>query len=94
MSSFDARHFMKTFNSSPYYDGNINGFDIMIMENSEKADKIIEEAKEQIDYLINNNLLTNNFSFSYNPQNVLELDQMRIDKEIKQYCSSRGIYLN
>ena len=47
---FDVKHFTKTFNSSPYYDGNINGFDIMIMQSDEYKQQIKEYITKYIEF--------------------------------------------
>lgn len=92
-SDFDFKHFMKTFQGNPGYDGRLNGFDVMIMESSEKADKIIENVKKQIDnikYYKGKNI---NFVFEYDDDGVLPEDQMRIAKEVERYALSQGIIL-
>jgi hypothetical protein len=45
---FDVKHPFKTFNSSPYYDGRLNGYDVMIMQSDLYTNKIIEIFKERI----------------------------------------------
>ena len=88
MLDFNPAHFTSTFNSSPYYNGNINGFDIMVMDSSERADKVIEEAKAIADRCVEDGT---SFSFTYNDDGILESDQMRIEKELERYCRLRNI---
>lgn len=92
MFDFDPRHFGSTFRSNPNYNGDLNGFDAMIMESAERADEIIEKAKAAIDDYIDRCSGTDlEFSFSYNNEDILEPDQIRIDEEIKKYCRSRNL---
>ena len=83
MLDFDIKHFTKTFNSNNYYDNNLNGFDVMIMQNHQDADTIIKTAIDyfesgyplsKIEQYINNNL-----------NNLLEPDQDRVIESIKRY---------
>ena len=92
MLDFNPFHFGSTFRSSPYYNGDLNGFDVMVMESAEKADQIIENAKAAIDDFAEAYAGTGiTFSFSYNSEDILEPDQIRINEEIKKYCRFRNI---
>ncbi len=88
--NFDPRHFGSTFQENK-----INGFDIMIMDSAERADKIIKEIKERINYYLDNKLLIDkNFEFQYSTDGILISDQYRIEKELKRFCASKGITLD
>ena len=86
---FDIGKFGSTFQ-----DRQLNGFDVMVMNSAEMADKIIEQAKDKIDYIIDNGLSDYGFSFSYDDTDILDIDQRRIEREIEKYCALRGINLN
>lgn len=87
MFDFDVKHFTKTFNSSPYYDGRINGFDIMVMQSHEDADKLIDELKKVIDKY--RGLPQQEISIDYDDSNLLETDKIRVKREIQKYASQR-----
>ena len=87
MFDFDVKHFTKTFNSSPYYDGRINGFDIMVMQSYEDADKLIDELKKIIDRY--RGLPQQEISIDYDDSNLLETDKIRVKREIQKYASQR-----
>ena len=87
---FDIGKFGSTFR-----DGKLNGFDVMVMESAERADEIIKQIKQDIDYMINHNLLIgDNISIDYDNTDILDIDKNRIEREIKKYYASKGIYLN
>ena len=84
-------HFGKTFISSPYYDGTLSGFDIMIMESAETTDKIIKFLKDEIDnyfYLSCGNRIIDVY---YDDTNLMLSDKNRIEKIITQYGRSKGL---
>lgn len=92
MFDFDPRHFGSTFRSNPNYDGDLNGFDAMIMESAERANQVIENAKAAIDDFADAYAGTGiTFSFSYDSEGIIKLDQLRIEEEIKKYCRSRNL---
>lgn len=87
MFDFDVKHFTKTFNSSPYYDERINGFDIMVMQSHEDADKLIDELKKVIDRY--RGLPQQEILIDYDDSNLLETDKIRVKREIQKYASQR-----
>lgn len=84
---FDVKKFTKTFNSSKDYNGDINGFDIMIMQSHENADKLIKEIKDKID--LYSNFPQQTISIDYDDDSLLESDKKRIRKEIQKYASQK-----
>jgi hypothetical protein len=75
---------MQTFNSSKYYNGNLNGFDIMLMESDKNANKIIQQLKNIIDlYPAGTDYST--IDLVYNDENLTELDKKRVQTVIKKY---------
>lgn len=84
---FDVKHFTKTFNSSKYYNGNINGFDIMVMQNHEDADKLINELKQVINSF--SNIQRQTISLEYDDSYLLDSDKIRVKQEIKKYATQR-----
>ena len=92
MLDFDPRHFTSSFNSSPYYNGDLNGFDVMVMNSSEKADQVIKNAKARIDefaeYYAGMGL---SFTFEYDDNDILPPDKKRIEQEINRYCKLRNL---
>lgn len=88
MTSFDPFHFSSSFNSSPYYDGKLNGFDVMIMESAERADKVIKDAKAVIDSYAGTGV---ELSFTYDDTDILPPDQSRIDREVEKYARLRNV---
>ena len=84
---FDVKHFTKTFNSSKYYNGNINGFDIMVMQSHEDADKLINELKQVINSF--SNVQRQTISLEYDDSYLLDSDKIRVKQEIKKYATQR-----
>ena len=84
---FDVKHFTKTFNSSKYYNGNINGFDIMVMQSHEDADKLINELKQVINSF--SNIQRQTISLEYDDSYLLDSDKIRVKQEIKKYATQR-----
>ena len=82
MIDFDARKFGSTFTKDK-----VNGFDIMIMQSHENADKLINELKKVIDRY--RGLPQQEISIDYDDSNLLENDKIRVKKEIKKYASQR-----
>lgn len=85
--NFDIKKFTKTFNSNKDYNGDINGFDIMIMQSHESADKLIKEIKDKID--LYSNFPQQTISIDYNDDSLLESDKKRVRKEIQKYASQK-----
>lgn len=84
MIDFNVKHFMQTFNSSKYYNGNLNGFDIMLMESDKNANKLIQQLKNIIDlYPAGTDYST--IDLVYNDENLTELDKRKVQTEIKKY---------
>lgn len=84
---FDVKHFIKTFNSSKYYNGNINGFDIMVMQSHEDADKLINELKQVINSL--SNIQRQTVNLEYDDSYLLDSDKIRVKQEIKKYAAQK-----
>ena len=84
---FDVKHFTKTFNSSKYYNGNINGFDIMVMQSYEDADKLINELKQVIDSF--SNIQRQTINLEYDDSHLLDSDKIRVKQEIRKYAAQR-----
>ena len=84
---FDVKHFTKTFNSSKYYNGNINGFDIMVMQSHEDADKLINELKQVINSF--SNIQRQTINLEYDDSHLLDSDKIRVKQEIKKYATQR-----
>ncbi len=82
MMDFDVRKFGSTFTENK-----VNGFDIMIMQSHEDADKLIDELKKVIDRYCG--LPQQEISIDYDDSNLLENDKIRVKKEIKKYASQR-----
>ena len=75
---------MQTFNSSKYYNGNLNGFDIMLIESDKNANKLIQQLKNIIDlYPAGTDYST--IDLVYNDENLTELDKRKVQTEIKKY---------
>ena len=86
---FDVKHFTKTFNSSKYYNGNINGFDIIVMQSHEDADKLINELKQVINSC--SNIQRQTISLEYDDSYLLDSDKIRVKQEIKKYATRRFV---
>lgn len=84
---FDVKHFGKTFNSNKYYNEEINGYDIMVMQSHEDADKIIEKIKNIIDSY--KYLPSQDINLEYNDSFLLDSDKIRIKQEIQKYVSQK-----
>lgn len=84
--NFNINHFIKTFNSNKYYDGNVNGYDIMIMQSHEDADKLIYELKKVINSYNN---LPININLEYDDNHLLDSDKKRVKTEIEKYIAHR-----
>lgn len=82
MIDFDVRKFGSTFTENK-----VNGFDIMIMQSHEDADKLIDELKKVIDRY--RGLPQQEISIDYDDSNLLKNDKIRVKKEIKKYASQR-----
>lgn len=82
MIDFDARKFGSTFTENK-----INGFDVMIMQSHEDADKLINELKKVIDRY--HGLPQQEISIDYDDSNLLETDKIRVKREIQKYASQR-----
>ncbi len=82
MIDFDVGKFGSTFTKNK-----VNGFDIMIMQSHEDADKLIDELKKVIDRYCG--LPQQEISIDYDDSNLLENDKIRVKKEIKKYASQR-----
>ena len=82
--SFNVKEFSKTFNSSKYYNKDVDGFDIMIMQSHEDADRLIEELKQ----VINQYKLfpQQTINLEYDDSHLLETDKKRVKQVIKQYA--------
>ncbi len=89
MLDFEPRHFTSSFNSSPYYNGNLNGFDILIMDSSEATDEIILKYKKIIDDMVRYGY--NELILNYDREMILESDQYRIKCELERYGALKGI---
>lgn len=83
MLDFNIKHITSTFNSSQYYNGDINGADIMIMQSHEDADKLIKELKHIIDSYQGNNIY--NLNIEYDDKDLLEIDKIRVKQTIEKY---------
>ena len=83
MLDFNIKHITSTFNSNKYYNGNINGVDIMIMQSHEDADKLIKELKHIIDSYQGNNIY--NLNIEYDDKDLLEIDKIRVKQTIEKY---------
>ena len=79
---FDVRKFGSTFTESK-----LNGFDVMVMQSHEDADKLIKELKEIIDSY--SAFPQQEISLDYDDSNLLEPDKKRVKKEIEKYASQR-----
>lgn len=79
MIDFNVKHFMQTFNS-----GNLNGFDIMLMESDKNANKLIQQLKNIID-LYPAGTDYSAIDLVYNDENLTELDKKRVQTAIKKY---------
>lgn len=84
---FDVKHFGKTFNSNKYYNEEINGYDIMVMQSHEDADKIIEKIKNIIDSY--KYLPSQDINLEYDDSFLLDSDKLRIKQEIQKYISQK-----
>lgn len=84
---FDVKHFTKTFNSNKYYNGNLNGFDVMVMQSHEDADKLINELKQVINSL--SNIQGQTVNLEYDDSYLLDSDKIRVKQEIKKYATQR-----
>ncbi len=84
---FDVKHFTKTFNSNKYYNGNLNGFDVMVMQSHEDADKLINELKQVINSL--SNIQRQTVNLEYDDSHLLDSDKIRVKQEIKKYATQR-----
>ena len=82
MIDFDVRKFGSTFT-----EGKLNGFDIMIMQSHEDADKLIKELKDVID--LYSTFPQQEISLDYDDSNLLEPDKKRVKREIEKYASQR-----
>lgn len=85
--NFDVKHFTKTFNSNEYYNKNVNGFDIMVMQSHENADKLIKEMKKIIDSY--SYISQQTINLEYDDSYLLDSDKIRVKQEIKRYASKR-----
>lgn len=90
MLDFNPTHFTSTFNSSPYYNGDINGFDIMVMQSAESADELIEELKKEID---NMKLPITDFTIDFDDEILLN-DRKRVEETIKNYINQKNNFYN
>ena len=88
---FEVDKYLKTFRSSPYYDGKVNGYDLMLMESEKKANQIIRELKKEIDLHKEEILQAGHFTYSYNEEGLYGRDKSRIYEEIEHYCRCNGI---
>lgn len=84
---FDVKHFTKTFNSSKYYDGCLNGFDVLVMQSHENADKLIKEIKDIIDSY--KYMPRQTINLEYDDTHLLDSDKIRVKQEIKKYASQK-----
>ena len=82
MIDFNVRKFGSTFTENK-----VNGFDVMIMQSHEDADKLIDELKKVIDRY--RGLPQQEISIDYDDSNLLKNDKIRVKKEIKKYASQR-----
>lgn len=79
---FDVKHFGSTF-----YGGKVNGFDIMVMQSSEDADRLIEEMKQIIDSY--KAFPQQEINLEYDDSHLLEPDKIRVKRAIKKYASQK-----
>ena len=82
MIDFNVRKFGSTFTENK-----VNGFDVMIMQSHEDADKLIDELKKVIDKY--RGLPQQEISIDYDDSNLLETDKIRVKREIQKYASQR-----
>ena len=82
MIDFDVRKF-----GSIFIENKVNGFDVMIMQSHEDADKLIDELKKVIDRYCW--LPQQEISIDYDDSNLLETDKIRVKREIQKYASQR-----
>lgn len=82
MIDFDVRKFDSTFTENK-----VNGFDVMIMQSYEDADKLIDELKKVIDRYCG--LPQQEISIDYDDSNLLETDKIRVKREIQKYASQK-----
>lgn len=68
---------------STFSENKLNPFDVMVMASQEEADKIIEQAKKEIDL----DIFTG--SIDIDDTVVLENDIKRIERTIEQYLKNR-----
>ncbi len=87
---FDIRKF-----DSSFREDKLNGFDVMIMQSAESANNVIKDMKELIDIKIKEIDFLEDYELevSYDKTDILELDQLRIEKEIDRYGKIHGIYI-
>ena len=79
MIDFDVRKFGSTFTENK-----VNGFDVMIMQSHEDADKLIDKLKKVIDKYCG--LPQQEISIDYDDSNLLETDKIRVKREIQKYA--------
>ena len=82
MIDFDIRKFGSTFTENK-----VNGFDVMIMQSYEDADKLIDELKKVIDRY--RGFSQQEISIDYDDSNLLETDKIRVKRKIQKYASQR-----
>lgn len=83
--NFNVKEFSKTFNSSEYYNKDINGFDIIVMQSHENADKLIEELKQVINQY--KTFPQQIINLEYDDSSLLEADKKRVKQAIEQYIA-------
>ena len=72
---------------STFTENRVNGFDIMIMQSHEDADRLIDELKKIIDMYYG--LPQLEISINYDDSNLLEIDKIRVKREIQKYASQK-----
>lgn len=84
---FDAKHIIKTFNSSPAYDGRLNGLDVMIMQSDENYKNLLSLFKDAIEKGYNPNDVKDDI-FNYldlTEEDLIETDCIKLIREVEDF---------